>query len=139
MNVNGVTNSTPVYNPSSASKTAQQKTADKTETVSGSESGVVYEPSEEAKSASQKPTKKYTPDANLIAKLKADSEARTAQFKSLVEQMLTKQGKTYKEILSHYYSGVTISNFSKNEKYFDIHFISQKKRIIANSSSHFWG
>ena len=89
MNVNGVTNSTPVYNPSSASKTAQQKTADKTETVSGSESGVVYEPSNEQ---ADKVTKKYTQNTEMINKLKADAEARTAQLRSLVEQLITGQG-----------------------------------------------
>ena len=31
----------------------------------------------------------------MVAKLKADAEARTAQLKSLVEKMLTKQGETY--------------------------------------------
>lgn len=101
MSVNGVTGTSDVYSTYSAAKT-QTTVAAKTEdtkanasTSSAESAGVVYEPSEEAKSASRKTTKKYTPDANLIAKLKADSEARTAQFKSLVEQMLTKQGKTY--------------------------------------------
>ena len=39
--------------------------------------------------------KTYKTDTNLVAKLKADADARNAQFKSLVEQMLTKQGKTF--------------------------------------------
>lgn len=39
--------------------------------------------------------KTYKPDTNMVAKLKADAEARTAQLQSLVEKMLTKQGQTY--------------------------------------------
>lgn len=99
MSVNGVTGASDVYSTYTA---AQTKSADvKTETASESASssqssaesaGAVYEPSEEAKSAS---TKKYTPDTNLINKLKADADARTAQLKSLVEKMFTQQGKTY--------------------------------------------
>ena len=53
-------------------------------------SGVVYEPSSSATTGSV--SKK--PDANLVAKLKADSDARISQMKSLVEQMISKQGQT---------------------------------------------
>ena len=41
---------------------------------------------------------KFSPQeisAMILQKLKADAEARTAQLKSLVEKMLTKQGETY--------------------------------------------
>ena len=55
--------------------------------------GAVYEPSKEDKVTASKKT--YKPDTNMVAKLKADAEARTAQLQSLVEKMLTKQGQTY--------------------------------------------
>ena len=59
--------------------------------------GVVYEPSKQT--TTQKPSKK--PDANLVAKLKAESDARVSQLKSLVEQMISKQGQTLgKQIVS---------------------------------------
>lgn len=93
MGVNGITNTTNTtdlygtYNTTSAKATEAENT--KTEDTS---SGVVYE-SAASKEAST--TKKiYKQDTALIAKLKADSDARIAQLKSLVEQMITKQGKT---------------------------------------------
>lgn len=96
MSVNGVTGVSDAYSAYAAqSKNTEVKTeASKgTGSASAAESaGAVYEPSEEAKTAS---AKKYKPDTNLVAKLKADAEARTAQLQSLVEKMLTKQGQTY--------------------------------------------
>ncbi len=101
MSVNGVTGASDVYSTYAA--TSPKSTETKTETESKSETakvnstaedtGVVYEPSKEAQTASAKKT--YKPDSNMIAKLKADAEARTAQLQSLVEKMLTKQGETY--------------------------------------------
>lgn len=100
MSVNGITNAASAYSTYAAtSKPAASKAenteaaAQKAETSSAEANGVVYEPSAEAVNGTA--TKKYKPDAELIAKLKADSDARTAQFKSLVEQLLTKQGKTF--------------------------------------------
>lgn len=96
MSVNGVTGVSDAYSAYAAqSKNTETKAevSKETSATSGAEStGVVYEPSEEAKTAS---TKKYKPDTNLVAKMKADAEARTAQLQSLVEKMLTKQGQTY--------------------------------------------
>lgn len=98
MSVNGVTGASDVYSTYSAAQSGSTETKTETKaeaaksTTSGEETGVVYEPSKEAKAAS---TKKYKPDANMVAKLKADAEARTAQLQSLVEKMLTKQGQTY--------------------------------------------
>ncbi len=102
MSVNGITNAASAYSAYAAtSKPAVSKeetvaaevATQNAETAATESNGVVYEPSAEA--ATTVSTKKYKPDAELIAKLKADSDARVAQFKSLVEQLLTKQGKTY--------------------------------------------
>lgn len=94
MSVNGITGATDVYSSYSASykKSADTKAETSAETTSTEESGVVYEPSAEAQAISKKT---YTPDTALIARLKADADARTAQFKSLVENMLLGQGKTF--------------------------------------------
>lgn len=95
MSVNGITGTSDVYSAySTAAQTArtEAKAESTSETKASESAGVVYEPSAEAKAVS---TKKYTPDANMIAKLKADANARTAQLRSLVEQMMTKQGQTY--------------------------------------------
>ncbi|MBQ8591267.1 MAG: hypothetical protein IJ485_00745 [Lachnospiraceae bacterium] len=95
MSVNGITNPSAVsaYDNSytSTAKTteaAAETTTQSTATTEANTTGVVYEPSKAA-------AKTYKPDQALIAKLKADAEARTANLKSIVEQMLTKQGTAY--------------------------------------------
>lgn len=98
MSVNGVTGASAVsaYDSSytTTAKTTESKaeaaaeTTQSTTTKGTDTAGAVYEPSETAK-------KTYKPDTNLVAKLKADAEARTANLKSIVEKMLTKQGTTY--------------------------------------------
>lgn len=94
MNVNGVTSAQAAaaysYNNSSNGKT---KTAAEEKNTTTQASGVIYEPSTEATTDSVKKT--YTPDTNLVNKLKADAEARTQQLRSLVEQLMTKQATTY--------------------------------------------
>lgn len=98
MSVNGVTSNqaTAAYSYSAtenvkadAAASAAENT--KKETASA-EAGAVYEPSKET-SASVKKT--YTPDTNLINKLKADADARTSQMRSLVEKMMSQQANTY--------------------------------------------
>ena len=97
MSVNGITSVTDAYSTYAASNTktspaAKADSAKAEAAVSAQESaGVVYEPSKEGLAA----VKKYTPDKNLIAQLKADAEARTSQLRSLVEQMMGKQANTY--------------------------------------------
>ena len=90
MSVNGVTSTQAAaaysYN------TIDTKAAEETKAANAAEekkedSGVIYEPSAEAQAASSA-KKTYTPDTNLINKLKADAEARTAQRRSLVEKMM---------------------------------------------------
>ncbi|MBQ7775379.1 MAG: hypothetical protein IJ379_05605 [Lachnospiraceae bacterium] len=92
MNVNGVTSTQAAYTSytnTATQKAVEENTSAKT-TDTAAESGVVYEPSTETKA-----TKKYTPDTNLIQKLKADADARTAQLRSIVEQMMSKQATAY--------------------------------------------
>ena len=101
MNVNGVTSAqaAAAYSYTSASAIKEKSTSEKAQAAANTsvsdaeESGVVYEPSKEAQTASTKKT--YTPDTNLINKLKADADARIAQLRSLVEQMMTKQSTAY--------------------------------------------
>lgn len=62
-----------------ADKTADsKKTTDKTAESAVNQKGVIYEPNKE-----------------MIAKLKADANARTSQLQSLVEQLISKQGNAY--------------------------------------------
>ena len=97
MSVNGVTSSQTTA-PYSYSATENVKTSaaatenTKTEGTSAG-AGAVYEPSKETSAASTKKT--YTPDTNLINKMKADADARTAQMRSLVEKMMSGQANAY--------------------------------------------
>ena len=65
-----------------------EKVTDNTKDTTKTDTGVVYEKSSET--SSDTVTKKT--DYALIEKLKADAEQRTAQLRSLVEKMMTKQG-----------------------------------------------
>ena len=97
MSVNGVTSSqaAAAYSYSATdNKVAEETKVTEAAEEKKEDSGVVYEPSADSKTASS--TKKtYTPDTNLINKLKADAEARTAQLRSLVEKMMSGQANTY--------------------------------------------
>lgn len=90
--INAITNTYQTYN---TGKTGEKETDNKNAQVkSAAETGVVYEPSKETPKVDAK-KKTYKPDQALISKLKADAEARTAQLRSLVEQLMTKQGNAY--------------------------------------------
>lgn len=89
MNVNGVTGSTSAYNTYSAQiKTESDKNTDTASAAVQSEQAAVYEPGTETASSQ----KTYTPNTELINKLKADAEQRTSQLKSLVEKLMLGQG-----------------------------------------------
>lgn len=87
------TEKTTVKNTTTEKATAENATAKNTVSSSAEDIGVIYEPSGKTATASTKKT--YTPDINLINKLKADADARTAQLRSLVEQMIGKQTNAY--------------------------------------------
>lgn len=100
MSVNGVTSNqvSAAYSYSAtenvkadtkAAESAASKETSKAE-ESAADKGVIYEP---ASSSTAKAT--YTPDTNLINKMKADADARTSQLRSLVEKMMTGQATAY--------------------------------------------
>ncbi len=95
MSVNGVTSTQAATAYSyTATATKESTSAEKTtSTQTAEETGVVYEHSTETTTGSAKKT--YTADTNLINKLKADADNRTAQMRSLVEQLMSKQATTY--------------------------------------------
>lgn len=88
MDLNTISNVTSTsYNAtSSVKKDVEKKDVEKKATTT---SGVVYE-----KNTEDKVTQKNTTKANaaIIEQMKKDAEERTAQLRSLVEQMMTKQG-----------------------------------------------
>ncbi len=96
MSVNGVTSNqaASAYSYTSATEPKESVAAEKTSsTQTAEEKGAVYEPSKQTTTDSAKKT--YTPNTKLINQLKADADARTAQLRSLVEQLMGKQANTY--------------------------------------------
>ena len=94
MGVNGISGSTPNTTATSNYKNTSPKTAEKAETAKQDDAAVVYESSSKSKTT-DKTT--YKQDTATISKMKADSEARTAQLRSLVEKLITKQGDKFNE------------------------------------------
>ena len=91
MNVNGITTNTSAYSTQAAAQASEQ-TAAKTESTVANDTGVVYEPSNATAADAAKAAKTYTPNTELVNKLKADAEARTTQLRSLVEKLIAGQG-----------------------------------------------
>lgn len=88
--INAITNTYQTYNTSKTS----DKATDTKAAQAAEDTGVVYEPSKETEKIDTA-KKTYKPDQALISKLKADADARTAQLRSLVEQIMLKQGNAY--------------------------------------------
>lgn len=87
MNVNGVTNEEATYAVyQTGDKPVKEKTEVAKDDAKVDDKGVIYEPSEDAKAEAAKANKA------LIAKLKADSEARINQLQDIVTKLITKQG-----------------------------------------------
>ena len=93
MSVNGITSSQASAAYAYSSSVKESTTAEQTSAAKAEEVGAVYEPSNAVQTDSTK--KIYTPNTELINKLKADADARTAQLRSLVEQLMTKQSTVY--------------------------------------------
>lgn len=102
MSVNGIANTTTAYEAysSSINKNKDTKQASSTDKTSSENTAAAYEKSDDT--SSKKSSKIYKPDTATIEKLKADAEARSAQLRSLVEKMLTKQGQTFNDSTNIY-------------------------------------
>jgi len=86
--INNVTTATSVNTTSAlVKKAAEEAQVAKTP---AEETGVVYEKSNENEKVTSTKDNKA-----IIAKLKADAEERTAQLRSIVEQLITKQGTAF--------------------------------------------
>lgn len=94
MNVNGITSkidSYPSYSKVEVAKKEVTEAADKAVETVTNDSGVVYEPSLET------PTQIFKSNEEVLARLKADAQARTKQLHDLVMQLITKQAGTYSD------------------------------------------
>ena len=90
MSVNGITGASDLYSAYPAQSTAPTKPAEETAKETKAEDvGVVYEKSESTPASSGIYAK---PD--VVARLKADAENRTAQLQSLVEKLISQQAGT---------------------------------------------
>lgn len=90
-------------NQSKDAKTGTSKTTEKATDV-----GVVYETSKSSEAGSTASKKNPKVDNATISKLKADADARLSQLRGIVEQLISKQGKTYQNasIWSQFRQGV---------------------------------
>lgn len=82
----------------SSKKTSRENTVDTnnskvTDKTEKKDSAVTYEKTSEKDRDSSKQI--YKPDLDVVQKMKSESEARSAQLRNLVEQMLTKQGTAF--------------------------------------------
>lgn len=97
-NINGInseTISTDAYytknTATAAGAAAEKENAQTSGAVDKNSTGVVYESTVNEKKDTSKTV--YTQNTDLVKKLKADAEQRTASFRKMVESMLLKQGK----------------------------------------------
>ncbi|RDU23452.1 hypothetical protein [Anaerosacchariphilus polymeriproducens] len=91
MNINGINNVTSVPKQSDPSIEYGTTSTDKPHsTQTDVATGVIYEKSKNI----EKNSEKNTQSTDIINQLKADVEQRTSQLRTLVEKMMTQQGKT---------------------------------------------
>ena len=121
--VNGITNTNTNYNSYPTVQELSEKVIEKNDNLLANmdvKDGAVYEKSE-----------KYKIDDNLIAKLKADSEARVQQLQDLVNKMFADQNKTF-----NIATGTNLKNFFKDLKV-DAETINKAKEDISEDG--YWG
>ena len=105
--------------------TKSTKETKETSSKTSQDTAVVYEKSSANKTDSTKS------NAAIIAQLKADAEARTAQLQSLVEKMISKQGQTL-GTADDMWSFLAKGNFTA-----DADTIAQAKKDVAEDG--YWG
>jgi len=91
MDMNAISNVTTATSKATTTALAQ-KTAEEAEAAEtpAEETGVIYEKSTDSEKVTSTKDNKA-----IIAKLKADAEERTSQLRSIVEQLITKQGTAF--------------------------------------------
>lgn len=86
MSVNGITNSAATAYSYPVADQKNEKVEENKSTANEKESAAVYEPSKDAGKA-----QKYKPDADTVARLKAEVDMRKSQLMDLVQKMLSGQ------------------------------------------------
>lgn len=106
----------------------EKETAASSSSKNDQDTAVVYEKSDASSTVKTKNTKS---NAAIIAQMKADAEARTAQLQSLVEKMISKQGQTLGKA-DDMWSFLAKGNFTA-----DADTIAQAKKDVAEDG--YWG
>ena len=88
--MNAISNVTTTASKTAAATVKKAEEAQTTQTTQKEDVGVVYEKSNDTEKVTSTKDNKA-----IIAKLKADAEERTAQLRSIVEQLITKQGTAF--------------------------------------------
>ena len=114
--INGLQDTASAY----STGTVAPKKSDAANNTSTAEEAAVYEKG----SAPEVKSKTYAPNTELIAKLKADADAKTEQLRSIVEKLISGQGKalgTADEMWSFLASGdYTVDAATKSQAQADI-------------------
>ncbi|HPF28768.1 MAG TPA: hypothetical protein PLZ77_01540 [Lachnospiraceae bacterium] len=118
MSVNGITGNVSSDYTGYQKPTTDAKAAEATASTQATDStGVVYETKAPEQSA-----KTYTSDTNLIAKMKADSQARIQQLQDIVEKLMTKQSTAYSQAngLKNLFSSLSVDPATRAQAEADI-------------------
>ncbi|MCR4851511.1 MAG: hypothetical protein K5870_09665 [Lachnospiraceae bacterium] len=124
MNVNGVTG-VDAYSAYQAGAAYVKKEDPAKKAEPDNSVAAVYEPSSDQEAVSESSRKAYAPNEELIAKMKADVEQRTAQLRSLVEKIILHQAE----------KGSSIFDFLGKE--YSAEDIAQAKEDISEDG--YWG
>ena len=89
MDMNAISNVTTTASVKATASTVKKESEAAEVSKKENQTGVIYEKSKDKKTETTSAKKS---NAAIISKLKADAEQRTAQLRSIVEQMMTKQG-----------------------------------------------
>ena len=128
MNVNGVTSSQAANAYSAYTSQTKAKEVAK-DANTNEEAAAVYEPSNNT--AETTTAKTYTPNTEMIDKLKADAEARTQSLRTLVEKLMGQQATKFGE-------ATDIWSFLKSGEYeVDPETKAQAQKDIAEDG--YWG
>lgn len=133
--IQGVSNSS--YTPAATSATTTSSAVESASTVKTDDTAAVYE-----KSTSTTTNKTNQKDNSaIVAKLKADADARVSSLKSLVEKLFTKQGETFawanasnEDIMndSSFWNAIRTGNFEVDDET-----VAQAQADIAEDG--YWG
>jgi len=101
MSVNAINNATQAYDATktTTAKSTQSQSTDETKATTTEDVAVVYEKSDTATTTN---AKIYKRDDATVERLLAESEKRAKSMRDLVQQMLTKQGKTFDDTTDIY-------------------------------------